>query len=76
MVLLWHVENLKVPLPRLFSLFAMVACTLLFFLKFVTNVNVIVPSQMTVQELSSIIRPIIFIIINEGYTIERLHNTT
>jgi hypothetical protein len=57
----------------------MVDCTLLSFLKLVTNVNVIVPSQMAVQELSSMIRsdvkPIIFVIINEGYTIERLqHN--
>jgi len=77
MVLLWHVENLKAPtLPKLFSLLGMVACTIRSFLKFTTNVNMIVPSQMTVQELSSMIRseikPIIFVINNGGYTIERL----
>ena len=79
MVLLWHVEKLKAtPLPRLFSLLEMVACTLLSFLKFITNGNMIVPSQMTVQEISSMIRsnikPIIFVINNGGYTIERLQN--
>ena len=79
MVRLWHVKNSKVtPLPRPFSLLATVACTLLSFLKFITNVQHI-PSQMTVQELSSMIRsdikPIIFVINNGGYTIERLqHN--
>ena len=41
--------------------------------------NTTVPSQMTVQELSSIIRsdikPIIFVINNGGYTIERLQHS-
>jgi pyruvate decarboxylase len=50
-----------------------------FLLTSIAHVNMIVLSQMTVQELSSMIRsdikPIIFVFTNGGYTIERLQHS-